>query len=342
MKRFLRILKYTLIGFFSVMGLLLVVYFLGPKPAKPAFSVPPLSTAASLPELEKSIIESEKNTPNLKPDNEAHIRWADSLKKIKTPVALLFLHGFGASHKEGSPVTHQLAQAFGCNMYLARLAEHGKDEGDNNMIRFTAEDYYDSGEKALHIASQLGDSVVIIGNSGGGAMALFLASRHPEVKGLITYSPAVRVFRKDAQLMSEPWGLNIARFVTGKNHNDWVFRRSEQKHFWTNHQRFEAIVQFTTFQKYAMTPETFQKIKCPLFMGYYYENEENQDKTVSVAAMREMLAQVKTPQYHKREVNFPTTHAHVMISDLTSDDWQSVEKESKKFIQEVLGMMPNQ
>ena len=43
MKRFLRILKYTLIGFFSVMGLLLVVYFLGPKPAKPAFSVPPES-----------------------------------------------------------------------------------------------------------------------------------------------------------------------------------------------------------------------------------------------------------------------------------------------------------
>lgn len=340
MKRFLSFVKYTLIGLSCLLGIVFIVYILGPKPAKPAFSKPDFAIAQSLTELEQSVIESEKNIPYIKPDNEAHILWADSLNKKKTSIALLFLHGFGASHKEGYPVTHQLAQTFGCNMYLARLAEHGKDEGDNNMINFTAEDYYDSGEKALHIAQQLGDSVVIIGNSGGGAMALFLASRHPEVKGLITYSPAVRVFRKDAQLMSEPWGLQIAHFVTGKEHNDWVFRRSEQKRFWTNHQRFEAIVQFTTFQKYAMTPETFRKIKCPLFVGYYYENEENQDKTVSVAAMREMLTEVSTPQYQKREMNFPTTKAHVMISDLTSDDWQSVVTETKKFMQEILGMTP--
>jgi stress response protein YsnF len=58
--------------------------------------------------------------------------------------------------------------------------------------------------------------------------------------------------------------------------------------------------------------------------------------------MKEMYAQLSTPQYQKREVNFPTTKAHVMISDLTSDDWQSVESETAKFMQKILGMIPIQ
>ena len=168
-------------------------------------------------------------------------------------------------------------------------------------------------------------------------MALFLASRHPELKGMVLYSPAVQVFRKDGQLMSEPWGLELAHLMVGE-HNDWVFRKPEQAKFWTNHQRFEGIVQFTTFQKYAMIPETFAKIKCPVFMGYYYENEENQDKVVSVEAMKVMFEQLGTPPQYKRSFDFVNAKAHVITSPLTTDDWQTVETESMKFIQEILGM----
>lgn len=335
MKKILKTVFKVLLG---LILLLIIVYFLGPKPAQPRFEKPPLTQFKSLSELETTINSEEAKISNLKPNNAARVVWADSSKKEKTKVAFLYLHGFGASHKEGAPVNEDLARQFGCNLFLARLAEHGKDEGENNMLHFTADDYYQSAEKALNIAQQLGDSVVIIATSGGGAMGIFLASRHPELKGLITYSPAIQVFRKDARLLGGPWGLQIAHAVTGKEHNDWVFKSSQQKHFWTNHQRFEAIVQFTTFQKYAMIPETFQKVKCPFFMGYYYENEEKQDNTVSVAAMKEMYAQLATPQYLKREMSFPTTHSHVLTSDLTSDDWQTVERQTALFIQEVLGM----
>lgn len=337
MRRVFKIVFTTLI---SLILVLTAVYFLGPRPPKPRFETPHFDNAASLKELETNLNALEQAISTIRPQNAALILWADSSKKEKTKVALLYLHGFGASYKEGAPVNENLAKKFGCNIFMARLAEHGKDDGEGNFLRFTADDYYQSAEKALHIAKQLGDSVVIIGNSGGGAMGLFLASRHSELKGLITYSPAVQVFRKDARLLGGPWGLQIAHLVTGKEHNDWVFQHPDQKRFWTNHQRFEGIVQFTTFQKYAMIPETFNKIKCPFFMGYYYENEDKQDTTVSVAAMLEMYDQVATPQYWKRKVNFPNTHHHVMTSNLTSDDWQSVEKSTAQFMQEVLGMTP--
>ncbi len=342
MNRFLKIVKRTGQFLLVLMLTLTVVYFLGPKPAKPVFDPPPLENLSqlSLIDIEKSISASENTVEGIKPECKARIFWADSVHKTKTKVAMIYIHGFGASHTEGSPVDVDLAKRFGCNIFLSRLAEHGIETGEKeaNLLNFNAEDYYDSAEKALNTAKALGDSIVIVAQSGGAAMALFLASRHPELKGLVLYSPAIRVFRKDALLLAEPWGLQLSHLITGKLHNDWVFRKPEQKHYWTNHQRFEGIVQFTTFQKYAMIPETFAQIKCPVFMGYYYENEENQDKVVSVAAMKTMFEQLGTPPPYKRAVNFPKTKAHVLTSPLTTDDWQTVEIESVKFIQEILNM----
>jgi hypothetical protein len=164
-----------------------------------------------------------------------------------------------------------------------------------------------------------------------------LASRHPEIKALITYSPCIEIFRSDAKLMAGPWGLQLARFMTGKNHNDWTMKPG-QKGFWTNHQRFEGIVQFSTFLKYAMTENTFEKVKCPVFMGYYYRDEEHQDMTVSVKAMQRMYGQLGTPDALKRKMAFEQADSHVIASDITSDTWKNVEIESAKFMRDVLGL----
>ena len=321
-----------------LLGILTITYLLGPKPAPPQLLMPSFAPATSLTALEQEIKKSEKEVVGLKPDNEAKIVWADSTRQAKTKVALLYLHGFGASEKEGYPTNSHLADSFACNLYLARLSEHGVEAGDNNFLNFNADAYYQSGEKALHIAKQLGDSVVIVGTSAGGAMALFLASRHPEVKAIVTYSPAVRLFRKDAALMNGPWGLQLARLVTGKNFNDWTFKNEKQKRYWTNHQRFEGVIQFSLFQKETMTEETFQKVKCPVFVGYYYRDEENQDKVVSVVAIQEMFNQLRTPQYLRRLVNFPNANDHVIATSFLSDEWQNVERESIAFMRTVLNM----
>jgi esterase/lipase len=326
-------------GLLGIVALLLVVYLLGPRPAVPVFAQKQYPPAASLAALEAGIRASEAAEPGIKPGCEAKIVWADTAHKVKTPVALLYLHGFGASREEGAPLPEDLARRFGCNLYLARMDEHGVEEGDGNLCEMTADTYVESAEQALAVAQQLGDSVVILGTSGGGGLGIFLCSRHPEVKGLVTWSPAVRVFRKSAGLLTGPWALQLARWVTGKSHNDWPYRKPEQQRpYWTNHQCWEGVVQFTMFLKHAMTPQTFAAIRCPVFAGYYYENEENQDKTVSVAAMREMVSQLGTPAARRREMAFPNARDHVIGSRILSSDWQGVERESAKFMEEVMGM----
>ncbi len=333
-----RILKTSLKIIVGLLVLLTSVYFLGPKPTKPTFTQPLFSPAPDLLTLEKNIIETERQTPGLREGNAATILWADSTKKAKTKVAFLYLHGFGASHREGEPVSLDIAKQFGGNIFLARLFEHGIDKGEDNLLTFNAEDYYQSAEKALYVAKQLGDSVVILATSGGGALSLFLASRHPEIKGLVTYSPAVSLNSGLTSVLSGHWGLQLARLVQGKNHNDWIFKNPIQKNYWTNHQRLEAVVQFAVFQKNTMQSSTFERVKCPVFLGYYYENETRQDSTVSVAAMKDMFEQLGTPPQYKRAVSFPQAAAHVITSDLTTDAWQSVEAESVRFLKEVMGL----
>ena len=338
MKKFKKILKNT----FKVLGVLLVigtiVYFLGPRPAQPAYPVFHLQPTASLVQLEADIQASEAREPGIKPLCEAKIVWADSTKKEKTRVAMIYLHGFGASREEGAPVHEHIAKTFGCNIFLARLDEHGVNEGEGNLLEVTADSYVESAERALAIAQQLGDSVIILATSAGGALGLFLASRHPEVKAVVTWSPCIRLASGLTGVMAGPWGLQIARQVKGGRHNDWTFRKPEMAKYWTNHQCLEGPVQFATFLETAIVPETFAKIKCPVFAGYYFRDENNQDKVISVPAIREMMTQLGTPVALRREASFPNANDHVIASEIVSQDWQGVERESIHFLREIVGL----
>lgn len=325
----------------SLFALLLagiVIYYAGPRPTQPTLAPPTLKNAPDLATLEQEIRAYEAAEPGIKPGCEAKIIWADTLKKAKTPVAFVYLHGFGASHEEGAPIPRHLADSFGVNLYLARMSEHGVEEGDQNLCQLTADSYYQSAERALHIAKQLGDSVVILATSGGGALGLFLCSRHPEVKAIVTWSPAIALANPAAKLLSGPWGIRLARLIRGGDHNDWHFRKPVMAKYWTNHQCWEGVIQFSLFLENAMIPATFSRIKCPVFVGYYYENEEKQDHSVSVAAMQQMMPQLGTPAHQQRILNFPKSGDHIIGSQIVSEDWQGVERESRIFLKEVCKM----
>ena len=315
---------------------LFITYSLGPKPHQPVFKNTEFNLPLSLTDLEKQINDSEKTVRGLKPDNQARIVWADSSKKEKTKIAFLYLHGFSASQAEGDPVHKDLAKKYNANLYLSRLAEHGIDNGDSTMINLKAEEYETSAEKALAIAEKLGDKVVIIGTSAGGALTLYLASRHPEIKAIVLYSPCVRLYDGTAVILNKPWGLQIARQVTGGPVKKFSSDGKNHANYWALDYRIEALVALQNFVSCTMTPKTFSKIECPVFLAYYYKNENEQDKTVSVPAMLKMFDELATPAMFKEKMAFPETGAHVIASYIRSKDWQSVERETDKFLSDIV------
>jgi esterase/lipase len=327
MKRFLKIIA-------ALVAVLAIVYFLGPKPAAPNYNNN-LIQVPSDPAALEAFIRSKEAAHKVKPDNEARIVWANDSTKAKTPYVIVYLHGFSASQEEGNPVHKNIAEQFGCNMYLARLSEHGIDTIDP-LMNMTATSLWESAKEAYAIGKQLGDKVILMGTSTGGTVALELASNFEDVSGLVLYSPNIAINNPSAFLSNNPWGLQIARMVIGGKENIIKNKPDNYKKYWNDHYRLEAVVELQELLETTMIPSHFNKIKCPLLTLYYYKDEKNQDPVVKVSAMKEMFDAVATPAKLKRMVPIPEAGNHVLASPIQSNDIISVEKETALFLEQIM------
>jgi esterase/lipase len=269
---------------------------------------------------------------SIRSGNESQLYWVDSSGK-KTKYVLLYLHGFSASPQEGAPVHLSFAKKYGMNFYAPLLQGHGLVESEP-MIDFTAEGFINSAKNAIRLARLMGDSIIIMSTSTGCTAALFLASDpNNQIHSLICYSPNIRVFDKRASLLTGPWGLQISRLVKGGDYNVWQAPVGADQ-YWHQKYRLEAVIEMQRLLEATMNKETFEKIKCPTFIGYYYKNKEEQDDVVSVPHILEMYDQLGSKQ--KRKVAFPNAGAHAIASDLFSLTTQAVSDSTYVFAEEVL------
>ncbi|WPP49599.1 alpha/beta hydrolase [Catalinimonas niigatensis] len=320
------------LGIFAL--LITGIYSMGPTPehGKLSGALPKVTT--DLTALEQEVTEHERSNPYIKPDNEARIIWADSSKQ-KTPYSIVYLHGFGASQGEGEPVHRLIAEKYGCNLYLSRLVEQGI-ESDSAFKSMTTENLIESAKKAVAIGKALGDSVIIIGTSTGGALGLYITAENPEIAGLILYSPIIAPKDESLYLLNRPWGRHLMETTVGGDHLIEE-RKGLVKQYWSRVYYIEGYVALAGLVENTMTEETFNQVKCPVFLGYYYKNEEEQDQVVSVAAMLEMYDQLGTPEAKKMKVAFPKAGNHVISSYIRSGDWQGVYQATDQFMQKVFG-----
>lgn len=330
----MRIIKWVLV----ILAFLAIVYLLGPNPSTPVYSTAMPAVPAAPGALVNYIAQQEAGH-KIKPDNEARIVWANDSLKSKTEYALVYLHGFTASQGEGDPVHRDLAKKFGCNLYLSRLAEHGIDTTEP-MVNLTADNYWETAKQALAIGKQIGNKVILVGTSTGGTLALKLAAEYPDVYALILMSPNIAINDPTAWILNNPWGLQIARLVTGSKYLDSKDTREAYRKYWTYHYRIEAVVNLEELLETSMNKETFAKVKQPTLALYYYKDTVHQDSTVKVSAIKEMFGQLGTPADKKREVAMPNVGDHVMGSWVRSHDLPGVERETEKFMTEILGIKP--
>lgn len=321
----------------GIILLLVATYLMGPEMPKPILNTELPVVAGDIGEYVTHLESIEK----VRPGNEAKIIWASDSVHSQTEYVLLYLHGFSASRMEGFPVNEDFPKRYGCNAYLARLAAHGLIT-ENPLIDMTPYRLYESAKLALVIAHRLGKKVIIMGTSTGGTLALQLAADFPEmVSGLILYSPNIRIKQKASVLLSKPWGLQIARLNFGGN-----FRVSNDDpasdicKYWYCSYRAEGPVFLQQLVDVTMNEKVFAKVKCPLFFGYYFKDEQHQDQTVEVKAGLLMFKQVGTPDILKQAQAFPEAGSHVIACSLTSKSEADVAKVTYGFAETILKMVP--
>lgn len=326
MSKFIKILGAAII-------ILLLIYFIGPTPPKANINPKVSELNIDIQDLDAYIRKHETETEFLKKGNEANIIWADK-KFEKTPYSIVYLHGYSASHQEGDPVHKNIAKHFGANLYLTRLSKHGLVNGEA-LKGISVENYLESAKQALAIGQIIGDSVIIVSTSTGGTLGLLMAAHNDKIAALVCYSPNIRVANPSAFLLNNPWGREIAVAVLGGDQYEWSDTDSVMK-YWSTSYPLDALISMQELLESTMIESTFKKINQPLFMGYFYKNEEEQDKVVRVDKMLEMFEQISTPENKKMKVAFPESGHHVIASRHKSKDFKNVEKETIKFLEKVI------
>lgn len=333
-------MKKILVWVLGVSIVLAIIYMIGPKDSIRDLSGNYPEVPSALSTLENYIKAHEDTVQGLKPNNEAKIVWANPENPEKTLYSFLYVHGFGASQMEGDPVHRKLAEHFGANLYLARLPEHGIKR-ENAFEYLTPESLVAGVREAYSIAQNLGDSVIVMGTSMGGALSLILASERPEIKALMLYSPCIVEYGNQLDPFFQPWTKQLMKAVmTNDKGVQEVSREGDKAKYWADAYHINAYSSLAIMLRSKMNMKTFRQVDQPLFMGYFYKNEEIQDRVVSVPAMLEMFKQVSTPELLKNKKAFPESGDHVITSSITSASWEEVLDESINFLEQLLKRAP--
>ena len=106
------------------------------------------------------------------------------------PTGVLVLHGFTGNPQSMRPLAQAFVEA-GYSVEQPLLSGHGTVVED--MLDTTWEDWSADAEAAYQSLASRTESVVVAGLSMGGSLTLWLATKHPEIAGIICVNPATQV-----------------------------------------------------------------------------------------------------------------------------------------------------
>ena len=334
----MKVFRAVSIGLGIVIGLLFTGYLLGPRVEYQKINsvIQPLDV--SIEEIENYVNEKESGVLGMKEDNHARIIWADSLFK-KTPFSVVYLHGFSASQEEGDPLHESFASRYGCNLFLARLEGHGLKDS-SSFETLTPYNMVESAKEAIAIGKILGDEVIVMSCSTGGTLSAYLAAHNSEmIHSQLMYSPNIDIRDPMSEMLTMPWGYEIAKNSFGGERN-LISYSPERRQYWNDSYHIKGLIAVKALIEATMKEKVFEKISQPLFLGYYYKDESNQDEIVSVARMKEFYRQISTPESMKIEMAFPDAGRHVITSHLASEDVEGVMNATFDFAEDILGLKP--
>lgn len=168
------------------------------------------------PDPEAYLAAEEARVANIRPDLAKEIVWADPSKRARTPLSIVYIHGFSASKGEVRPLPDMLASELGANLYYTRLAGHGQDSAA--MGGATLKAWMNDTAEALAIGRMIGERVIVLATSTGGSLATIAAfepGQFENIAALVMLSPNFQVKAAGASLLTGPWGRQLAEMIVG-------------------------------------------------------------------------------------------------------------------------------
>lgn len=269
---------------------------------------------ASLPaDLDAYLALEESAFPDIRPDTEKRIFWNGAAGE-KTPLAVVYLHGFSASRQEISPVPEDVAKALGANMFMTRLAGHGRS--NDALAEPLAGDWLEDTAEALAIGRRLGDRVVVIATSTGGTLAAIAATdaeMSRDIAGMVLISPNFGIEPVATFLLGLPWVRDWGPLLVGETRS---FEPENEKSamYWTTSYPTVATVAMAALVRHAVRLDFGAAMIPALFLFSPKDQVVDPDATERVVAAWGGAKEVQYPVLTAED----DTNAHLITGDVRS------------------------
>jgi len=303
-------MRKALFGITFVFISLVIVFLLGPRPV-----IDTETPAISLPEdLEAYLLQSEERFTDITPGAEKTIIWANA-DKSKTPVSIIYLHGFSATRQETAPLCDNLAKQLGANLFYTRYSGHGRT--GEPLAQATVNDWFNDTLEAFEIGKRLGEKVIVVSTSTGGTLATWLALQPPTGNTLchVMISPNYALYDSRSEILTYPWGAQFAQLIVGK---EFSFQpvNEEQAKYWTCRYPSVALVTMMSLVKEVRKADLGQ-FTAPVLVIY-----SPRDKVVDPLAVEQSFARFGSSVKELQQVNeIVNADNHVLAGDIRAPEF---------------------
>lgn len=253
----------------------------------------------------------EATVPALRPNCAKQIIWAGEAEQ-KTPISVVFIHGFSATKEELRPLPDLVAQGLKANLYLARLRGHGQDGAA--FAAATYDTWLADTHEAIEIAQTIGERVIIIACSTGCTLASVALAKGDKVAGIAQVSPNFGLRHRLAQMLLDVPGVrHFGHLIAGRTRS-FPVQSPAHNAYWTTTYPTKAVYTMADAVRAARAAD-FASLSTPALFAINPD-----DQVISPKAAARVMQRWGGPVTHVPLVQGPTDDAmgHVMAGDIFS------------------------
>lgn len=252
----------------------------GPRPQADLVTrfQPPVEIA----DLDLWLKEKEAKVPGLRAGLEKEIIWRNGQTKTKTPLAVVYIHGFSASKFETRPLADKIAAHLDANLFYTRLTGHGAT--NDAMAEATTTAWMDDVAEALWIGSEIGERTVVVATSTGATLTTpFLNDPRwaGKIAGVVYLSPNFGLKAPGSGLLTAPFAKQITRLIVGANRSFPPINEAQAR-YWTTSYPSSALLPMAALVK-AVSGMDVSAIRTPAF--FYYASDDQVVDAEATAAI---------------------------------------------------------